>query len=446
VRLENVLFFLKKVIPKPAFVLFQPAYHFVLAFLSAFFYGFPSKKLKVIGITGTNGKSTVVFLTEKVLENAGKKVGCVSSFKFKIGKREWQNRLKMTLPGRFKLQKMLREMVNEKCEYAVIEVTSEGIKQYRTRFIDFDIAVFTNLTPEHIDSHRGFENYKKAKGELFRSSKRLIINLDDKHRDYFLSFPAEEKYGYGINISRNKLRSDMKDLIIAKDIKVTKNGVSFKVKDTYFNLKLLGEFNIYNCLAAISVGLSEGIPLRIIKKALEKVKSIPGRMEIVLETPKTIVDYAHTPDALKKVYKISSKFKSKNSKLICVLGSAGGGRDKWKRRELGKIAKEYCDCIILTNEDPYDENPLGIIKDIEKGLRNYLNLVGSSSNLLYKILDRRKAIRKALKLAKEKDVIIITGKGCEPWMCVKNNKKIPWDDRKIAREEYYKILNSTAKH
>ena len=437
-ELENVLFLLKKIIPKPVFIFFQPVYHFILAFLSALFYRFPSKKLKVIGITGTNGKSTVVFLTQKILENAGKKVGCISSFKFKIGKKEWENRLKMTLPGRFKLQKMLKEMVKEKCEYAIIEVTSEGIKQYRTKFIDFDIAVFTNLTPEHIESHKGFENYKKTKGKLFESSKRIIVNLDDKYSNYFLSFKAKEKYGYGINISENELDRDIKELIIAEDIKITKRGISFKVRDTYFNLKLLGEFNIYNCLAAISVGLSEKIPLKIIKKALEKVENIPGRMEIVLETPKTIVDYAHTPDALEKVYKVSSKFKDINSKLICVFGSAGGGRDKWKRKKLGKIAKKYCDCIILTNEDPYDEDPLNIIKDIEKGLKN------NSNFLLYKILDRRKAIRKALKLAKEKDVIIITGKGCEPWMCVKNNKKIPWDDRKVVKEEYYKILNSTS--
>jgi len=438
VELENVLFLLKKIIPKPVFIFFQPAYHFILAFLSALFYRFPSKKLKVIGITGTNGKSTVVFLTQKILENAGKKVGCISSFKFKIGKREWENRLKMTLPGRFKLQKMLKEMVKEKCEYAIIEVTSEGIKQYRTKFIDFDIAVFTNLTPEHIESHKGFENYKKAKGKLFESSKRIIVNLDDKYSNYFLSFKAKEKYGYGINISENELDRDIKELIIAEDIKITKRGISFRVRDTYFNLKLLGEFNIYNCLAAISVGLSEKIPLKIIKEALEKVENIPGRMEIVLQTPKTIVDYAHTPDALEKVYKVSSKFKDKNSKLICIFGSAGGGRDKWKRKKLGEIAKKYCDCIILTNEDPYDEDPLNIIKDIEKGLKN------NSNFLLYKILDRRKAIRKALKLAKEKDVIIITGKGCEPWMCVKNNKKIPWDDRKVVKEEYYKILNSTS--
>ncbi len=195
---------------------------------------------------------------------------------------------------------------------------------------------------------------------------------------------------------------------------------------------MLGEFNIYNALSAICVALSEGISLETCKSALEKIQGIPGRMEIVIEEPfKVIVDYAHTPDALEKVYETNSKLKSQNAKLICVLGSAGGGRDKWKRPKMGEIAGKYCDEIILTNEDPYDENPLIIIDEVASGIKN--------QERLEKILDRKDAIKKALSLAKSKDVVVITGKGCEPWMCITGGKKIPWDDREIVREEFKKL-------
>jgi len=386
-------------------------YHLSLAFFGAIFYRFPSyppkfsfgkfrwaRKLKVIGITGTSGKSTVVNLATRILEEGGFKVASLSSIKFKIGDREWLNTLKMTMPGRLKLQKFLRQAVSAGCQYAVIEVTSEGIKQHRQRFIDFDIAVFTNLTPEHIESHGSFERYREAKAKLFQACKNIhIINTDDPNAEYFLQFPAQKKIVYG-------------------------SPTSVKL-----NLKLLGEFNIYNALAALQVGLSQGIDLKTCKRALEKVEGIPGRMEVVIEEPfKVIVDYAHTPDALRKVYQtlLNSKLKSQNSKLICVLGACGGGRDKWKRPELGRIAEKYCDQIILTNEDPYDENPEKILEDIVKGAPK-----------AQKILDRKAAIKKALSLAKLGDTVIITGKGSEPWMCVEHGKKIPWDDRKIVREE-----------
>jgi len=180
----------------PAFLL--DFYHFFLPMFGAFLYRFPSKKLIVIGVTGTNGKSTVVNLATKVLEEANYKVASLSSIKFKIGEKEWPNTLKMTMPGRLKLQKFLREAVNAGCQYAVIEVTSEGIKQHRQRFIDFDIAVFTNLTPEHIESHGSFERYREAKGKLFQACKNIhIINLDDENSDYFLKFSVQKKYTYG---------------------------------------------------------------------------------------------------------------------------------------------------------------------------------------------------------------------------------------------------------
>ena len=430
---------IKEVIKKliPCFLI--DWYHFSLAFLGAVIYGFPSKKIKVIGITGTNGKSTVVNLTTKILEKAGSKTASLSSIKFKIGDKEWINTLKMTMPGRLKLQKFLRQAVNNQCQYVVLEVTSEGIKQYRHKFIAFDAAVFTNLTPEHIESHGSFENYKKAKGKLFKAAKKIhIINLDDNNTEYFLQFPAEKKIGFTLqekNIKSLLLRSKrlLRQIIKAENCQLMPDGLKFSVNDIDFNLNLLGKFNISNSLAAICAGLSQGISLEKCKSALEKIKGIPGRMEIVMEKPFTvIVDYAHTPDALEKVYQTIQA-----QKVICVLGAAGGGRDKWKRPELGKIAAKYCNEIILTNEDPYDESPMEIINQIAEGVKNIG--INQHKSAVYKILDRKEAIKKALSLAKPGDVVIITGKGCEPRMCVAKGIKIAWDDREIVKQEFKKL-------
>lgn len=425
---------MKELIKKfiPLFILSW--YHFGLAALGAIIYRFPSKKLIVIGVTGTNGKSTVVDLTTKILEEAGHKVASLSSIKFKIGNKEWKNTLKMTMPGRLKLQKFLREAVNAGCQYAVLEITSEGILQHRHRFIDFNVAVITNLTPEHIESHGSFENYKKTKAKLFQVTKgTYIINLDDKNSEYFLKFPAKEKITFTTK-EQDRGRTSIK----SENIEVLSSGLRFSVKGIKFNLKLLGKFNIYNSLAAICAGLSQGIDIEICKKALEKAERIPGRMEIVIQKPfQVIVDYAHTPDALKKVYQTIQEIRNKKqeTRMICVLGAAGGGRDKWKRPELGRIAGKFCNQIILTDEDPYDENPSQILSEIKFGI---LNLKSKISNF-YEILDRREAIKKALSLVRAGDIIIITGKGCEPWMCVAKGKKISWDDRKIVKQEFKKI-------
>ncbi len=431
-------------------------YHYFFALISAIVFLFPSRqwrgspfwaarRLIVIGITGTSGKSTTVDFITRILEEAGNKVVSNSSIRFKAGKKEWPNNIKMGMPGRFFMQKLLRQGVKEKCKYAVLEVTSEGIKQYRHKFIHFNTAVFTNLTPEHIESHGGFENYRNEKLKLFKATKNMhIINADDENSDYFTKIPSSKKYFFGIKDTliidgRRLLEYDVK----AKNIINNSDGIKFEVRGTKFHLNLLGEFNVYNALAAISVALSEGISLQIAKKALEKVKSIPGRMEVVIKSPFTvIVDYAHTPEQLESVYKtLSQNPKSQipnpkqvqnpniqNSKLICVLGSCGGGRDKWKRPVLGQIAKKYCKEIIITNEDPYDENPAEIIDQVAQG-------AGPDAK---KILDRREAIKNALKLAKLNDVVIITGKGSELWMCVADGKKIPWNDKEIIKKELQK--------
>lgn len=403
-------------------------YHFGLALVGALIYRFPARKLKIIGVTGTNGKSTVVFLTSRILESAGYKTAAISSIQFKIGDQIWPNTLKMTMPGRFKVQKFIRQAVAAGCKYLVLEVTSEGIRQHRHRFIGFNTAILTNVTPEHIESHGGFENYRRAKGKLFQSIRpngKMIINLDDDNADYFLYFTATEKWGYSI---KNKLRENIHQIITARDIHLSRNGSDFQINKTVLRINLLGKFNIHNALAAIAAGISEKISLDKINLALENIKGIPGRLEIVAQEPFTvIVDYAHTPDALEKVYQTLKKVF--NGKLIGVLGSAGGGRDRWKRPEMGRIADRYCDEIIITNEDPYDEDPQMIVEEVASGVKKHS---------MKKIIVRREAIREALQSAKEGDIVIITGKGCESWMCVAGGKKIAWDDREIVKEELKK--------
>jgi UDP-N-acetylmuramoyl-L-alanyl-D-glutamate--2,6-diaminopimelate ligase len=399
---------IKKFVPK--FLL--RAYHFCWALFGAMVFNFSGydKKLKIIGVTGTSGKSTTVDFITRILEEDGNKVASLSSIRFKVGEKEWENKYKMTMPGRFVIQKLLSQARKARCEYVVLEVTSEGIRQFRHKFINFDCAVFTNLTPEHIESHGGFHNYRKEKLKLFRATKNIhVINTDDENARYFLELPANKKITYGLN------KGD------------------YNLQNTKFNLNLAGDFNSYNALAAISVAKAYGVSFEVCKKALEKVKSISGRMEIISsgslpsgrQAVKVIVDYAHTPAQLEAVYKT---FEAEN--LICVLGSCGGGRDKWKRPILGEIAAKYCKETIITNEDPYDEDPSQILSEIKSGISNSKFPIPN----FHEILDRKKAIESAIKLAKPGEVVIITGKGSEPWMCVENGRKIPWDDRQIARE------------
>lgn len=429
---------MKEIIKKftPKFILNW--YHWFLPIIGVCLYGLPSKKIKVIGVAGTDGKTTTTNLIAVILERAGYKVATISSIYFKIGNKEWKNTLKMTMPGRFKIQKFLKQAVDNKCQYAILETTDEGIKQHRHRFIDFQIAVLTNITPEHIEAHGSFEKMRQENEKLFQIAKEThIINFDDKNREYFLKYPAKKKYGYSLKISKFEIKNFSFPVIIAENPQVSNNGISFKVQGVEFNLKLLGEFNIYNSLAAICVSLSEGISLEDCQKSLEKVQTISGRMEIIIKEPFiVIVDYAHTTDALEKVYQtlkiLNPKPYTLKPKMICVFGSCGGGRDKWKRPEFGKIAAQYCNEIILTNEDPYDESPTQILSEIKSGIFDF----GGS---VYQILDRREAIKKALKLANPNDVVIITGKGREPWICVAKGKKIPWDDGKIVKEEFDKL-------
>ncbi|MDA2935668.1 UDP-N-acetylmuramoyl-L-alanyl-D-glutamate--2,6-diaminopimelate ligase [Patescibacteria group bacterium AH-259-L05] len=431
---------LKKMIPNQFLLL----YHKILAYVAAFLYGHPSKKMIVIGVTGTSGKSTVVNLIASILEAAGHRCGLTTTFNFKIGNKEIVNTMRMTMPGRFKLQSLLKQMHRAGCEYAIIETTSQGIVQFRHIGINYDMAVFTNLSPEHIESHGSFKKYRQAKEVLFKHvtkkknkvingkkiKKIIVVNSDDENAEHFLKYRADEKYEYGIQCKR---QSTGHNIIKAEDIVSGIRGVEFSIQGMAFQLQLLGTFSVYNALASISVALSQGIDLSTCQKTLEGIQNMPGRMEIVAREPLVIIDQVYIPDSLEKVYKTIESFKYQvlDSKTICVFGAAGGGRDTWKRPVLGRVAQKYCDYIIVTTEDPYDEDPQVIINEVISGIANNQDLIKHKK--LFMILDREEAIEKALEIAQKNDIVVITGKGAEQSIVIKG-KKIPWSDKKVVKK------------
>lgn len=442
--LENFLRIGRRLIPGRLFSSLQPFYHWFFGAVGAFWYGHPSRSMTVIGITGTNGKSTVVNLIDAILSESGIKTASVSSIRFKIGEHEWPNELKMTMPGRFALQKFLAQAKKEGTTHAIIEVTSEGIRQFRHKNIKWDILVFTNITPEHIESHGGFGAYRAAKLKLFQTPhKWSVINMDDANAGlFFENSVALEKTGYGIKSftanRENKFQLGVGRIIEASDVKMDAQHIAFAVEKEKFILPLTGEFNIYNALAALGAARALHISADKIKQAFANFKTVPGRMEFIKERQsfRVVVDYAHTPDALEKVYKTLKETVpssvARSAKMICVLGSAGGGRDKWKRNKFGRIAAQNCDTVILTNEDPYDEDPRKIIDEIEDGFLQALSIFGKAANL-HKILDRSDAIKKAIFFASAGDTVIITGKGSESVIMGPKGGRMPWDDRREAR-------------
>jgi UDP-N-acetylmuramoyl-L-alanyl-D-glutamate--2,6-diaminopimelate ligase len=473
--------FIKKLIPKGLFKAVQPIYHYTVAALAAFWYRHPSRQLIVIGVTGTTGKTSSVYFIAKVLESAGYNVGYTSTAMFDDGKREWLNDKKMTMPGRFFVQKILRRMVKNRCQYAIVETTSEGIVQFRHKFINYDTLVFTGLYPEHLESHGGFDKYKEAKGRLFahlkectvkyvneqkavchpqtalkkldytRVKKVVVVNGDDENSPYFLSFWSEEQLIYTTNSEFNSnafMENGGEDKILKdsyvytySDVVASADGISFKLQDIVLNLKLLGDFNAVNAMNAALVGLGQGLSLAQVKSGLESVTCLTGKLERVDlgQDFKIIVDYSFEPRAMKKMYETVSIIP--HNKIIHLLGSCGGGRDQSRRPILGGIAGEKADYVIVTNEDPYDEDPQLIIDQVAAGV---LSAGKKQSYNLFEIPDRREAINKALSLAEAGDLVLITGKGAEQYICLANGKKIPWDDRRIVREELAKIEQKEA--
>lgn len=418
--MERILFSIKKLIPSRLFTLFQPAYHYSLAFLAALIYRFPSRKIKVIGVTGTKGKSSTTEIINAIMEEAGYKTALSNTIRFKIAEHSTDNLYKMSMPGRFFVQKFLHQAVQAKCDYVILEMTSQGTLQYRHKFIDLDTFVFTNLSPEHLDSHGSYEKYIEAKVkiacEMMWSNKKnrlIIANSDDKETHRFLACESERKATYSV-----------KDV---EPYKILSSGIDFTFIGHKVHSELSGLFNLYNLVAGITCAKNLGISDEIIVRAVEKFNGIKGRVEKIDagQDFTVVVDYAHTPDSLEKLYQVFEK-----SRSICVLGGTGGGRDNWKRKEMGRIADDYCEEIILTDEDPYDEDPNKIVSDVAEGIKSQTPTI---------IMDRREAIKEALKRAKTGDTVLITGKGTDPYIMGPNGTKTPWSDAQITREELERL-------
>jgi UDP-N-acetylmuramoyl-L-alanyl-D-glutamate--2,6-diaminopimelate ligase len=423
--MNTILYWIKRFIPRMMLERIRPPYHYALAYIGNFMYRSPSKEITVIVVTGTKGKSTVTELITAILEADGNKVASLSTIQFKIGDTIQKNLFKMTTPGRLFVHKFLRDAVDAQCTYAVLEMTSEAAKQYRHTFVEMDALVFTNLTPEHIESHGSFEKYKAAKLEIAKqladSAKQpryIVANIDDEHGKDFLNIKVEEKLPY--KLSDLKLHTLHKDGI----------GLIFQDANEEMTIRvpLVGLFNVYNTLAAITLTRALGVNLRTIAEALRTLPPIKGRVEH-FTTAKgaskqvtAIVDYAHTPDSLEKLY---TAFK--DQKKVCVLGNTGGGRDTWKRPEMAHIAEQYCDHIILTNEDPYDEEPRKIIDEMTKGIEDQAKLDV--------VMDRRLAIRTAIEMAEDGGYVIVSGKGTDPYIMGPHNTRQPWSDAEVVQKE-----------
>ncbi len=417
-------------------------YHYFIPIISSLMYGRPSNKMVIIGITGTKGKTSAANYIWSVLEAAGHKTGLMGTANIRIGQEETMNPYHMTMPGKAIIQGLLKKMLTSGCEYAVVETTSEGIKQWRHKAINYDVAIFTNLSPEHLDTHGSFENYKKAKGQLFatlgklpkktlkgkRIPKTIIANADDKEVEYFLGFKSDKKITFGIQNTAD---------VQAKQIKLSPFSSEFTVDGLIYKLNLPGEFNVSNALVAVAVAKNFDLPQSAVAKGLADLRNIPGRMEKIEGGQDFIVlvDYAHEGRSMMAALTAARAMTS--GKVIVLLGAEGGGRDKAKRPAMGHIAGKLADYVVVSNVDPYEDDPKGIIEDIAVASEATGKIEGTN---LFRIEDRSAGIFKALTLASKDDVVLITGKGAEQSIIIEGTRS-PWDDRQIVREELKKLLS-----
>jgi UDP-N-acetylmuramoyl-L-alanyl-D-glutamate--2,6-diaminopimelate ligase len=412
--------FIQTIIPAPIYARLLSGYHYSLAFTAAFTEGFPSRKIIVVGVTGTKGKSSVTEMISAICEEAGFSTALINSIHIKIGKEQVANTMRMSTPGRFFLHNFLARAVAKECKVAIIEMTSEGARQHRHRGMDLDMLLFLNLSPEHVESHGSFEEYADAKFELgkqlVRSRKRprvMIANADDPASGRYMSLQVEHVIPVSLSSLHGWEASD--------------TGGHFPFDGTDVAIRFPGEFSISNALMAATACRALGVKTPAIVSAFQKFTKILGRAESIEAGQDflVIVDYAHTPDSMTALFKAFEK-----RRKICLIGSMGGGRDTWKRPVMGGIADEYCETVIVTNEDPCDEDPEKIAKAIASGMKRE-PLV---------IMDRRAAIRHACEIARPGDAVLITGKGTDPTMYGPNGTSIPWSDARIAHEEIERVL------
>ncbi|PIP27599.1 MAG: hypothetical protein COX30_01005 [Candidatus Moranbacteria bacterium CG23_combo_of_CG06-09_8_20_14_all_39_10] len=466
---------MKKLIPQSI----KNIYHLGQAILANVMYGFPTRKLKVIGITGTDGKTTTAQMVARILEEAGKTVAMASTINFRINGVEEKNLSHFTTLSSFAAQKFAKRAVEAGCEYLILETSSHSLDQCRVWGIDYAIAVMTNVTREHLDYHKTMEKYRQAKAKLFRKAEVAIVNLDMINPEEYLDCRAENIYGYSLKISNfkfhpprrtNQFQNQKFKTIVAGSIELGINKSSFIIDGQEFKLNLIGDFNIENALAAISVGMCENISLETCARALEKITGVPGRMEYVANDRglNILVDFALTPDALGKLYTVLNKIKKPEARIIAVFGACGE-RDRGKRPIIGEIISRYADFVIVTNDEPYHEDPKRIIDEVFAGVitsqNNTDSEIDKSPNFQFpisnfqtisndqisndkknkvegincwRIMDRRQAIKKALEIARPNDLIAVTGMGAEESMVV-GDEKIPWNDKQVILEELTKL-------
>ena len=415
-------------------------WHLLKGLIAAMMYGFPGRQMVCIGVTGTNGKTTTTHMVEQVLHVAGKKVAMISTAEFSIMGKHEVNESKKTTLSPFKTQKFLKKCLEAGVEYVVIESSSHALHQFRLWGIPFSVAAITNITHEHLDYHGTMKKYAAAKRMLFESvsttahrkiSERMkriphqqasILNVADEFYPSFkkVSCPVQIEYGLG------------KGELQAKGMEYFKTGSSFVLnwegQTMNIHLKLTGSFNVENALAATGVGLACELSLEEIKKGLERFESVPGRMERI-KSPKgfeVVVDFALTPDALERLY--SELRKTTEGRLIGLIGSCGD-RDKEKRPEMGRIVASHCDLTIVTDEEPYSEDPMVIMLAVLEGAKR----VKTMGEDLLLIEDRKKAMEHAIKYAQKGDVVVVTGMGSFQTRTM-NDGPMKWDERDVARE------------
>jgi len=441
--MNHILVVIKKLLPQRVFRALQPVYHFTLNALAAVVYRHPSRRMIVVGVTGTTGKTTTVFILAHILRSAGMRVGYTSTALLSDGEEDWLNDKKMTMLGRFFTQKMLARMARNHCDVAIVETTSEGIVQYRHRFIDYDVLLFTGLYPEHIESHGGFENYKAAKLRLFTHLQRcarkaccsvpktIVVNGDDAHAQDFLAPWAQRKITF---VREGAERPDFGAATIQYTYRydgTTPQGVVLTFDGVQLQTSLLGTFMASNVAAAASVARALGLSNAQISAGIQRVPDVPGRLERIVAPDgfTVIVDYAFEPVAMARLYETVAALAPQ--RIIHVLGGTGGGRDRARRPKIGALAGTHATHVIVTNEDPYDEDPRAIMEDVARGVRSAGKTDGADMEI---VPDRAVAIRKALSLATAGDVVLITGKGCEQAICGPNGTMTPHDDRTVVKD------------
>jgi UDP-N-acetylmuramoyl-L-alanyl-D-glutamate--2,6-diaminopimelate ligase len=410
-QLQKLPFYDKAVLP----------YHFAQAVIAELKYHHPTKKLHVIGVTGTNGKTTTCFMIWNMLRSAGHKTGLMTTVAWGVDKLTPELG-HMTTVDANTLNQRIAQIANSNIEYLVLEVTSHALAEYRTLGISFDVAVFTNLTHDHLDYHKTFLNYRNAKGKLFKKAKFSILNADDKATEYYKTL-SREYITYGIKKGENR----------AKDIKLSVSGVKYSCGDINIETKIPGEFNVYNSLAAAMVGKYLGLTNQQIEQGIGSLKEVEGRMNIIDEgQPFTvIVDYAHAPDALEKVYDSIGAHKGR---IISVHGGAGR-RDPSTRPIRGMILGKYSDIVIITEDDSRDEDPSMIAEQFIEGATKAGKKLDKD---LFLELDRDKAIKLAINMAKPGDIVLLLGKGHEKTI-LRADGPHPFEDIKVAKK-YLKQL------